>query len=131
MRLRHCFTVSMAVLLGLASPLCALACSLDVSAVPTLSEVRVDSQEHSCHDSGTAPEGDTPIESCEERCMGLELAAAGERVWERSNLLIALLPTPRLASSPAQAPVRSFRDRALPEPPGRPGILLLKSTLLI
>ena len=131
MRLRHCFIASLAVLFGLASPLCALGCSLDFPGAQTEHELVGDSQEHPCHDTGPPPESDAPSESCEDRCMSLELAAAGERVGERSSPLVALLPEPWLASLLTQAPARTPRDRARPEPPTGPGILLLKSTFLI
>ena len=131
MRLRHCFLASMAALFALASPLCALACSVDVSPAPAAHEVLGDSQEHPCHDSGPPAESDAPSETCEDRCMSLELAATGERGFERSNPLLVLLAQPPIAWSLTPYPVRSSKDRAHPEPPKRPSILLLKSTLLI
>lgn len=131
MRLRHCFIASMAILFGLASPLCTLACMWESSSAQTGHELMGDSKAPPCHDSGPPGESDKPSDSCEDGCMRLQLATASEPVWDRASQLVALLPESRLVWRHAPDLERSSRDLAQPEPPQGPSILLLKSTLLI
>ena len=121
----------MAVLFGLATPLCLLLCLLDAPSAEAHQQQQVDSPAHPCHDSGAPPESDTHSESCADGCMNLELAADTAPAWLRATPLVTPLSQPQLAWLPAQRPARASMDWPHLEPPKGPDILLRKSTLLL
>ena len=123
---RHIWRVaSVAALVGLQAPLCALACLEGQPAEPTLAQ----HSQAPCHEQDRVPD-DTP--SSDDGC-GCEIAReaflpASEASWSVLTLVFAV-PHGVLVPPDAEARWKPAVPEASDLPP--PDILLLKSTLLI